>query len=93
MTPGPLANSSSVLSTFLLSGIPGLEHVHIWISIPLCFMYLVSILGNCAILLIIKTDSSLHQPMYLFLSMLALTDLGLSLCTLPTVLSIFWVGA
>uniref|UniRef100_H0VY53 G-protein coupled receptors family 1 profile domain-containing protein n=1 Tax=Cavia porcellus TaxID=10141 RepID=H0VY53_CAVPO len=88
MTPGPLANSSSVLSTFLLSGIPGLEHVHIWISIPLCFMYLVSILGNCAILLIIKTDSSLHQPMYLFLSMLALTDLGLSLCTLPTVLSI-----
>lgn len=31
--------------------------------------------------------------MYLFLSMLALTDLGLSLCTLPTVLGIFWVGA
>ena len=25
--------------------------------------------------------------------MLALTDLGLSLCTLPTVLGIFWVGA
>lgn len=31
--------------------------------------------------------------MYLFLSMLAVTDLGLSLCTLPTVLGIFWIGA
>ncbi|XP_012501082.1 PREDICTED: olfactory receptor 51G2 [Propithecus coquereli] len=93
MTLGSLENSSSISSTFLLSGIPGLEHVHVWISIPLSFMYLVSILGNCTILFIIKTEPSLHEPMYLFLSMLALTDLGLSLCTLPTVLGIFWVGA
>ncbi|CAO2582440.1 Olfactory receptor 51G2 [Lemmus lemmus] len=67
--------------------------MHIWISLPLCLLYLVSILGNCTILFIIKTEPSLHEPMYLFLSMLALTDLGLSLCTLPTVLGIFWVGA
>uniref|UniRef100_A0A671F383 Olfactory receptor family 51 subfamily G member 2 n=1 Tax=Rhinolophus ferrumequinum TaxID=59479 RepID=A0A671F383_RHIFE len=93
MTLGFLENSSSISSTFLLSGIPGLEHMHIWISIPLCFIYLVSILGNCTILFIIKTEPSLHEPMYLFLSMLALTDLGLSLCTLPTVLGIFWIGA
>ncbi|XP_072472766.1 olfactory receptor 51G2 isoform X1 [Notamacropus eugenii] len=79
--------------TFLLSGLPGLEHIHIWVSIPLFSMYLVSILGNCMILFIIKTESSLHQPMYFFLSMLALTDLGLSICTLPTVLSIFLFGA
>uniref|UniRef100_A0A8C6MQT2 Olfactory receptor family 51 subfamily G member 2 n=1 Tax=Mus spicilegus TaxID=10103 RepID=A0A8C6MQT2_MUSSI len=83
---------------FLLIGIPGLQkshnwHMHIWISLPLCLMYVVSILGNCTILFIIKTEPSLHEPMYLFLSMLALTDLGLSLCTLPTVLGIFWVGA
>ncbi|XP_010624388.1 olfactory receptor 51G2, partial [Fukomys damarensis] len=93
MTLGSLCNSSSMSSTFLLSGVPGQEHMHIWISIPLCFMYLVSILGNCTILFIVKTETSLHEPMYLFLSMLALTDLGLSLCTLPTVLNIFWVGA
>lgn len=80
-------------STFLLSGIPVLEQMHTWISIPLCFIYIVSILDNCTIILIIKTEPSLHEPMYLFLSMLALTDLGLSLCTLPTVLGIFWVGA
>ncbi|XP_026502640.1 olfactory receptor 51G2-like, partial [Terrapene carolina triunguis] len=74
---------------FLLTGIPGLEDVHIWISIPFCLMYVISILGNSVILFIIKTDSSLHEPMYIFLSMLAVTDLGLSIATIPTILGIY----
>ncbi|XP_007071078.2 olfactory receptor 51G2 [Chelonia mydas] len=76
-------------AVFLLTGIPGQEDVHLWISIPFCFMYLISILGNSVILFIIKTDPSLHEPMYIFLSMLAVTDLGLSLATIPTILGIF----
>uniref|UniRef100_A0A2K5YEM0 G-protein coupled receptors family 1 profile domain-containing protein n=1 Tax=Mandrillus leucophaeus TaxID=9568 RepID=A0A2K5YEM0_MANLE len=56
---------------------------------PLCVMYLIAILGNCTILFVIKTTSNLHEPQYLFLSMLATTDLGLSLSTLPTVLNVF----
>nr|XP_006136907.1 olfactory receptor 51G2-like [Pelodiscus sinensis] len=76
-------------TTFLLAGIPGLEAVGPWISIPFCSMYLVAILGNGLILFVIKTRKSLHQPMYLFLSMLCVTDLGLSASTLPTVLSVF----
>ncbi|XP_003923878.2 olfactory receptor 51I2-like [Saimiri boliviensis] len=86
-----LINSSSWFQPhlLLLTGIPGLESVQIWISIPLCVMYLTAILGNSTILLIIKTTSSLHEPQYIFLSMLAATDLGLSLSTLPTVLNVF----
>ena len=75
--------------TLLLTGIPGLEAVQIWISIPLCITYLIALLGNSTILFIIKTTSSLHEPQYIFLSMLAATDVGLSLSTLPTVLSVF----
>ncbi|XP_015358997.1 olfactory receptor 51A4-like [Marmota marmota marmota] len=75
--------------TFLLTGIPGLEFVQIWISIPVGFMYLVALLGNCTILFVIKTTSILHEPQYIFLSMLAATDVGLSLSTLPTVLKFF----
>nr|XP_020765949.1 olfactory receptor 51A4-like [Odocoileus virginianus texanus] len=75
--------------TLLLTGIPGLEAVQIWISIPLCVMYLIALLGKRTILFIIKTSSSLHEPQYIFLSMLAATDVGLSLSTLPTVLSVF----
>ncbi|KAM7179478.1 olfactory receptor 51G2-like [Macrochelys suwanniensis] len=74
---------------FLLTGIPGQEDVHLWISIPFCIMYVTSIVGNSIILLIIKTDPSPHEPMYIFLSMLAITDFGISITTIPTVLGIY----
>ncbi|KAM7179463.1 olfactory receptor 51G2-like [Macrochelys suwanniensis] len=76
-------------AVFLLTGIPGQEDVYLWISIPFCLMYLISIVGNSVILFIIKTDPSLHEPMYIFLSMLAVTDLGLLISTLPTILGIY----
>ncbi|KAM7181228.1 olfactory receptor 51G2-like [Macrochelys suwanniensis] len=74
---------------FLLTGIPGQEDVHLWISVPFCLMYVISIVGNSVILFIIKTDPSLHEPMYIFLSMLAITDLGVSIATIPTILGIY----
>ncbi|XP_039371083.1 olfactory receptor 51G2-like [Mauremys mutica] len=74
---------------FLLSRMPGQEDVHLWISIPFCFIYVFSILGNSVILFIIKTDPSLHEPMYIFLSMLAVTDLGISISTIPTILGMY----
>ncbi|XP_030406236.1 olfactory receptor 51G2-like [Gopherus evgoodei] len=76
-------------AVFLLTGIPGQEDVHLWISVPFCLMYVISIVGNSVILFIIKTDPSLHEPMYIFLSMLAITDLALSIATMPTTLGIF----
>ncbi|XP_039375692.1 olfactory receptor 51G2-like [Mauremys reevesii] len=76
-------------AVFLLTGIPGQEDVHLWISVPFCLIYVISIVGNSIILFIIKTDPSLHEPMYIFLSMLAVTDLGLSVTTMPTILGIF----
>ncbi|XP_074810186.1 olfactory receptor 51G2-like [Natator depressus] len=75
-------------AVFLLTGLPGQEDVHLWISIPFCLVYVISIVGNSVILFIIKTDPSLHEPMYIFLSMLAVTDLGLSISTIPTILGI-----
>uniref|UniRef100_H0UUU5 Olfactory receptor n=1 Tax=Cavia porcellus TaxID=10141 RepID=H0UUU5_CAVPO len=79
--------------TFFLTGFQGLENLHGWISVPFCSIYLTVILGNLTILHVIHTDSTLHEPMYYFLAMLALTDLGLCLSTLPTVLGIFWFSA
>ncbi|EHB05853.1 Olfactory receptor 51A7 [Heterocephalus glaber] len=61
----------------------------VWISIPICLMYLMAILGNCIILCVIRMETSLHEPMYYFLSMLALSDLGLSFSSIPTMLRIF----
>uniref|UniRef100_A0A9W3FNX6 Olfactory receptor 51A4-like n=1 Tax=Camelus bactrianus TaxID=9837 RepID=A0A9W3FNX6_CAMBA len=75
---------------FLIIGIPGLEAIHGWISIPFSSMYTVALTGNGLILLAVRRTPSLHQPMYYFLSMLALTDVGLTLSTMPTTLTVLW---
>lgn len=88
-----LSNFTSQLPTFLLTGIPGLESAHSWISIPFCCLYATALSGNSMILFIIVTQHSLHEPMYYFLSVLSATDLGLTFSTMSTTLRILWFQA
>lgn len=85
--------SEREISAFFLIGIPRMEHVHIWVSVSICLIHLVAILGSCTILFLIKTETSLHEPMYYFLSLLAFSDLGLSISSPPTMLRIFLFNA
>lgn len=77
---------------FLLTGFPGLEAAHPWISIPFFAIYISVILGNGTLLYLIKDDLNLHEPMYYFLAMLAGTDLTVTLTTMPTVMAVLWVN-
>ncbi|NXK53993.1 O52B2 protein, partial [Chauna torquata] len=82
--------SGSHPAFFILAGIPGLEKSHTWISIPVCLMYTTALLGNMVLLVIIMKERSLHQPMYIFLCMLAVCDLLLSTATVPKTLGVLW---
>ncbi|XP_015275159.1 PREDICTED: olfactory receptor 52D1-like [Gekko japonicus] len=87
----PAANHSSLVPQwFFLIGIPGLEEFHLWFAIPLCLMYAVALLGNLVLTVAIALEPALHQPMYVFLAMLATTDVVLSCTTVPKALGIFW---
>ncbi|XP_072466301.1 olfactory receptor 52A1-like [Notamacropus eugenii] len=79
--------------TVTLVGIPGFEHLHFWIGFPFCVLCIVALLGNVLLLTIIPTERNLHQPMYIFLAMLAATDLGICAAIAPKMLAIFWFRA
>ncbi|XP_078512394.1 olfactory receptor 51E2-like [Lissotriton helveticus] len=80
-------------SSFILGGVPGLQSGHSWVALPICLMYATAFLGNCAILFSVKTDSSLHEPMFILLCMLALIDLVLSSCIMPKMISLFLINS
>ena len=77
-------------SVLTLIGIPGLESVQFWISISFYAMHITAPFGNFLLLVMIKSEPSLHEPIYLFLAMLWVTDITLSTCILPKMLGLFW---
>ncbi|XP_006885550.1 PREDICTED: olfactory receptor 52D1-like [Elephantulus edwardii] len=86
-------SDNSLPDTLFLTGIPGMEDSHIWIGIPFGIVYVVALAGNAALILVIVTNNALHEPMYLFLCLLSLTDLALSSTTVPKTLAILWFHA
>lgn len=81
------SNISSITS-FTLTAFPEMEGLEHWLTACILLLYAISVLGNILILFIIKEEQSLHQPMYYFLSLLSVNDLGVSFSTLPTVLAV-----
>ncbi|XP_006885539.1 PREDICTED: olfactory receptor 52W1-like [Elephantulus edwardii] len=77
---------------FLLTGIPGLGSAQGWLTLIFGPMYLLALLGNGALLAVVRIDASLHQPMFLLLSMLAATDVGLATSIAPGLLAVLCLG-
>ncbi|XP_026374174.2 olfactory receptor 51S1-like [Ursus maritimus] len=85
-------DNTSMAPTFLLVGMPGLSAVPSWWTIPLITIYLLSALGNGTILWVIALDPTLHRPMYFFLFLLSVSDVGLATALMPTLLGLAFAG-
>ncbi|XP_040856466.1 olfactory receptor 1468-like [Ochotona curzoniae] len=78
----------TTVSEFLLLGLPiQPEYQNLCYALFLA-MYLTTVLGNLIIIVLIRMDSHLHTPMYLFLSNLSFSDLCFSSVTMPKLLQI-----
>ncbi|XP_023439773.2 olfactory receptor 1E5 [Dasypus novemcinctus] len=78
--------NQTIVSEFILLGLPiepGQQNLFYALFL---LMYLTTVLGNLLIIFLIRLDSDLHTPMYLFLSNLSFSDLCFSSVTMPKLL-------
>ncbi|XP_053552344.1 olfactory receptor 56A4-like [Bombina bombina] len=88
-----MANKSHV-TEFILLGFPGLpQKFDVPISLALFLSYLISLFSNTAVLTLIIFKKQLHQPMYIIIANLALSDILFDTATLPKIIAKYWFGA
>ncbi|XP_040830409.1 olfactory receptor 2A12-like [Ochotona curzoniae] len=76
----------SSLTEFILLGFSNNKKINVILFGIFLFLYLITLLGNGFILTLIRTDSRLHTPMYFFLSVLSILDIGYVTTTVPQML-------
>ncbi|XP_037693951.1 olfactory receptor 5AK2-like [Choloepus didactylus] len=77
------------VSKFILLGFAGQHKCWHILFITFLVTYVVTLVGNIGMILLIKTDSSLHTPMYFFLQNLAIVDLCYTSAITPKMLQNF----
>ncbi|XP_057571728.1 olfactory receptor-like protein DTMT [Hippopotamus amphibius kiboko] len=78
--------NETVVSEFLLLGLPIESNYQHLFSALFLAMYVTTVLGNLLIMVLICLDPHLHTPMYLLLSNLSFSDLCFSSVTVPKLL-------
>ncbi|XP_037696166.1 olfactory receptor 56B4 [Choloepus didactylus] len=93
-TSTSVTNSSSFQNSyFILMGLPGIHEWQHWLSLPLALLYLLALGANLLIMITIQHEPTLHEPMYHFLGILSVVDIGLATTIMPKILAIFWFDA
>ncbi|XP_025783772.1 olfactory receptor 56A4-like [Puma concolor] len=86
----PSNYSTAPVSEFLLICFPNYQSWQHWLSLPLSLLFLLAMGANATLLLTIRQETSLHEPMYYLLAILSVLDIILCLTVIPKVLLIFW---
>ncbi|KAB0354877.1 hypothetical protein FD755_022336 [Muntiacus reevesi] len=83
-----MLNQTSV-TEFLLLGVTDIQVLQPVLFVVFLAIYVVSLAGNGAILMVVISDPRLHSPMYFFLGNLSCLDICYSTVTLPKMLENF----
>ncbi|XP_071989496.1 olfactory receptor 1M1-like [Engystomops pustulosus] len=88
-----MANDSASFY-FIIVGFSGLQEKFYPLlgALMFCF-YNVSICANTIVIVIVLLKDQLHQPMYIIIANLAVSDLLFDTITLPKLISKYWLGA
>ncbi|XP_064145284.1 olfactory receptor 56A3-like [Loxodonta africana] len=78
------------VSDFLLNCFIRSSSWQLWLPLPLSLLFFLAMGANATLLITIRLETSLHEPMYYLLSFLSLLDIVLCLTVIPKVLAIFW---
>ncbi|CAM5104681.1 unnamed protein product [Natator depressus] len=60
---------------FILLGFPGSQYLQISLFVVFTMMYVLTVAGNVAILVLVRASHQLHTPMYFFLCYLSLLEI------------------
>ncbi|CAI9615058.1 unnamed protein product [Staurois parvus] len=84
-------DNRSTTSEFVLLGFPGIgEKFHTPVSTALFLLYLTSLFSNGVVIALIGCNRHLHQPMYVLILNLAISDLLFDTITLPKIVAKYW---
>ncbi|XP_061444919.1 olfactory receptor 8S1-like [Rhineura floridana] len=78
--------NQTVITEFILLGLSRDPHLQVIFFFLFLVIFLVTLLGNSAIMLVTRTVTSLQNPMFFFLSHLAFVDICYSSVTVPRML-------
>ncbi|XP_074838531.1 olfactory receptor 5V1-like [Carettochelys insculpta] len=74
------------VTEFILIGLSHDYHLQIFLFLVFLVIYLITLMGNMMIMLVIRADPQLHNPMYFFLSHLSFVDICYSSVVVPQML-------
>ncbi|XP_006114099.3 olfactory receptor 5G9-like [Pelodiscus sinensis] len=81
--------NQTTVTEFILLRLSNDPQVQTFLFLVFLLIYLVTVTGNTLIMLVIRADSHLHNPMYFFLFHLSFVDLCYSSVTVPKMLTDF----
>ncbi|XP_074087845.1 olfactory receptor 5AK2-like [Macrotis lagotis] len=84
--------NTTIVTEFILLGFTIRQDLQCVLFLVFLFIYVISVVANVGIILLIKSDSHLHTPMYFFLQHLAFVDLCYTSAITPKMLQNFLVS-